>query len=105
MCKETIFFSSTDIYEKLPNNIGLQKALGQYVNQVKFRAAKVGVVKRSTFSPQIKVSYYDAVKLKLSMEEYLDRIGYKMNVERKDNINILLSMIKEKIERINSECS
>lgn len=96
---EVIYYSARDIVEIYPNNLGLQKALSQFIMQMKIRPVKHGVVRVNQNSPQIRIAYYSARKVKKAIESYMVTAYYKISTERKENLNILLGLISDKIEK------
>lgn len=95
--KEKTLFSTRDIVKVYPNNVGLQKALSQFINQIKLRPSASRMVKHNLHLPQIKVSFYNTRKLKQAIEDYIKNSKYKVCGERKENLNKVLEIINNKI--------
>lgn len=97
--EDKYLFSTRDIVEAYPNNIGLQKTLTQFINQIKLRHVKSRMIRVNSYSPQIKVSYFNSKKLKKAIEDYIATSTYKVCGERKQNLKSVLDLINIKIEK------
>lgn len=100
---ENILFSTRDITAVYPNNLGLPKALSQFVNQLKLRSSSVKMIRVKPHLPQIKVAYFNIFKLKKAIEEYLVKTEFSTCKERRQNLNTILDLINAKIEKIEEE--
>lgn len=96
---KVILYSARDIAEIYPNNLGLQKALSQFIMQMKIRVVKHKMVRINAHTTQIRVGYYSARKLKKVLEDYIAKSSYKLCGERKTNLNTLLELITNKINK------
>ena len=96
--QKMVLYSTRDIVEKFPNNIGLQKALSQFIMQFKIRPVEHKMIRINKFSTQIRVAYYNAKKLKNKLEDYMVQSNYKLCSDRRQNLNIILELISEKIK-------
>lgn len=97
--EDNLLFSTRDIVAVYPNNLGLQKALSQFIMQMKIRPVKHGMVRINSNSPQIRVAHYNINKLKQAIEEYVVKASYKLCGERKQNLNIILEIVNDKISK------
>lgn len=96
---KVILYSARDIAEIYPNNIGLQKALSQFISQMKIRVVDHKMVRTSAYTTQIRVGYYSARKLKKALEDYISKSQYKLCGDRKNNLTTLLELITNKIDK------
>lgn len=96
---KVILYSTRDIVEIYPNNLGLQKALRQFIVQMGIRPVKHEMVRVNKHTTQIRVGYYSAKKLKKVLEDYIAKSSYKLCGERKTNFNTLLELITNKINK------
>lgn len=96
---KVILYSARDIAEIYPNNLGLQKALSQFIMQMKIRAIEHKMIRVSAYTMQIRVGYYSARKLKKVLEDYISKSTYKLCGERKNNLATLLELITNKIDK------
>ena len=96
---KVILYSARDIVEIYPNNLGLQKALSQFIMQMKIRAIEHKMIRVSTHTTQIRVGYYSARKLKKALGDYILKANYKLCGERKNNLTTLLELITNKIDK------
>ena len=96
---KVILYSARDIAEIYPNNIGLQRALSQFISQMKIRVVEHKMVRVNAFTTQIRVGYYNARKLKKALEDYISKSAYKLCSDRKNNLTTLLVLITNKIDK------
>lgn len=96
---KVVLYSARDIAEIYPNNIGLQKALSQFISQMKIMVVKHKMVKLNSHTSQVRVGYYSARKLKKVLVEYMIKADYKLCGERKKNLTTLLELITNKIDK------
>lgn len=97
--QKVILFSTRDIVEIYPNNIGLQYQLRQFINQIKIKSLTTKMLKVNSHGPKIKVGYYIARKFKIAIEEYIEKTGYKLCAERKESMLVILDIINNKIKK------
>lgn len=97
--QKVILFSTRDIVEAYPNNIGLQYQLRQFINQVKIKSITTKMLKVNSHGPKIRVGYYSARKFKIAIEEYIEKTGYKLCAERKESMLVILDIINNKIKK------
>ncbi len=100
-------FSIKDIQALYPNDVGITITFKTYVNQVNLRASKqVGVptiVVPGMTPRRIKVSFFKPQVLLDSFEEYYNTYTYKLTIEKKTNMGIIINMLKAKIEWLKQE--
>lgn len=96
--QKVVLFSTRDIAEVYPNNIGLQYQLRQFINQTKIKSLTTKMLNVNSHSPKIKVGYYSARKFKIAIEDYIQKTGYKLCAERKECLIVILEIIKNKIK-------
>ena len=97
--QKVILFSTRDIVEAYPNNLGLQYQLRQFINQTKVKSLLTKMVRINSHNPKIKVGYYNAKKIKSAIEDYIEKTGYKLCSERKKSLIIILDIINNKIKK------
>ena len=95
--EDNLLFSTRDIVAIYPNNLGLRRVLSQFIMQMKIRPVKHGMIRINSNSPQIRIAYYNINKLKQTIEEYIVKVSYKLCGERKQNLNIILEIVNNKI--------
>lgn len=96
---KVILYSARDIAEIYPNNLGLQKALSQFISQMKIRVVEHKMVRVNAYTTQIRVGYYSARKLKKALGDYILKANYKLCGDRKNNLTTLLELITNKIDK------
>lgn len=101
--QKVILFSTRDVVEAYPNNIGLQYQLRQFINQNKIKSLTTKMLKVNSHGPKIKVGYYSARKFKIAIEEYIEKTGYKLCAERKESMFVILDIINNKIKKESEE--
>lgn len=101
--QKVILFSTRDVVEAYPNNIGLQYQLRQFINQNKIKSLTTKMLKVNSHGPKIRVGYYSARKFKIAIEEYIEKTGYKLCAERKESMLVILDIINNKIKKESEE--
>lgn len=101
MINDSKYFSTRDIVNKYPNNVGLQNTFKSFVNQRKIRPVKIIRIKLKPYPTageiSVPISCFNSVKIKKQIEDYLVESGYKMDSDRKASLNTLIELITEKI--------
>lgn len=101
MINNSKYFTTRDIINKYPNNVGLQAVFKSFVNQRKIRPAKIIRIKLKPYPTageiSVPINCYNSVKIKKQLEDYISESGYKIDSNRKASLNTLIDLINEKI--------
>ena len=96
--KPKTLFSMRDISIIYPNDIGIQQSLREFINVSKFRAVKYDRVKLQDHLPNIRISLYNAVKLRDALMEHLITMRKGACKDKIKNLNLIIDLINAKIE-------
>lgn len=101
MINDSKYFTTRDIVNKYPNNVGLQNVFKSFVNQRKIRPAKITRIKLKPYPTageiSVPINCYNSAKIKKQLQDYITETGYKLDSDRKLSLNTLVDLINEKI--------
>ena len=96
--KPKTLFSMRDISIIYPNDIGIQQSLREFINVSEFRSVKYDRVKLQDHLPNIRISLYNAVKLRDALMEHLINMRKWSCKDKIKNLNLIIDLINAKIE-------
>ena len=96
--KPKTLFSMRDISILYPNDIGIQQSLREFINVSKFRAVKYDRVKLQDHLPNIRISLYNAVKLRDALMGHFINMRKGACKDKIKNLKLIIDLINAKIE-------
>lgn len=100
------YFSVKDITDYNENSSGLKaqfKSFTQHRNIVANRKCKLRIRGIGGDFVNVLMSFYNINKIEKEISTYIEKEGYKICIDKKQALNIILQIVKNKIEKINSE--